>query len=187
MQTTSSTIHNRSLMPDILLCRLAVFASIILLLFSFGCAKNRVTYSSSAHSYQHPFDPTSARNSLNAFYNNWKGVPHRTGGMSQSAIDCSGLTVRAYKDIFDVKLPRTTEEQSRYGKNISKNSLLPGDLVFFKTGLFQRHVGIFLEKNSFIHASASKGVMISRLNEPYWQGTYWKATRINNYKQTAAN
>ncbi len=163
-----------------LLCSLV--AGLLLFLVS-GCTQTRVTHPlSSAHHVQQPVDPNSAQNALNIFYNDWKGVPHKTGGMTHSAIDCSGLTLLAYKDIFGIQLPRTTKAQAHFGKDISRKSLLPGDLVFFKTGLFQRHVGIILEKDRFIHASTSKGVMISHLNNPYWQDAFWKASRINTYR-----
>ncbi|MCW8882566.1 MAG: NlpC/P60 family protein, partial [Sedimenticola sp.] len=41
-----------------------------------------------------------------------------------------------------------------------------------------RHVGIYLDKNRFLHASKSSGVMISELDSTYWQSAYWKAKRI---------
>jgi lipoprotein Spr/probable lipoprotein NlpC len=52
--------------------------------------------------------------------------------------------------------------------------------------MFQDHVGIFFEKNRFIHASSAKGVMISGLNEPYWQDSLVKAARLYDYTHTAA-
>lgn len=188
MSTTSNICGNRSFMPGLNDRNIVIF-SILLLFFSLsGCAKNRVRYHDSPDTtYQQPLDPASARKALKSFYNNWQGVPYKIGGMSRKEIDCSGLTVIAYRDIFAMRLPRTAEEQARYGRKVARNSLQPGDLVFFKTGYFQRHVGIFLEKNSFIHASATKGVMISRLNEPYWQDAFWKASRLYSYNRTASN
>jgi cell wall-associated NlpC family hydrolase len=53
-----------------------------------------------------------------------------------------------------------------------------GDLVFFKTGLAKRHVGIYIGKGQFIHASTSRGVTRSRLNSPYWSKHYWKSVRV---------
>lgn len=100
------------------------------------------------------------------------------GGMSRSAVDCSALMVLAYKDIFGIQIPRTVTDQASIGEGISIQSLQPGDLVFFKTGFFQRHVGIYLEDRKFIHASSSKGVIISGLDEPYWKRKYWKAKRM---------
>ncbi len=116
--------------------------------------------------------------SLEKFYNIWKGTPYRYGGMSHKGIDCSALTYFAYRDIFTIKLPRTVNDQIKQGKTVSKKELTPGDLVFFKTGLFQRHVGIYVGDYSFMHASTIKGVMISRLDDYYWNKKYWKARRL---------
>ncbi|MBF0242695.1 MAG: C40 family peptidase, partial [Desulfamplus sp.] len=52
------------------------------------------------------------------------------------------------------------------------------DLLFFKTGIVTRHVGIYIEDGLFLHASSSRGVIISRLSNNYWRDTYWKAKRI---------
>ena len=51
-----------------------------------------------------------------------------------------------------------------------KNDLKEGDLVFFnnKKGGTINHVGIFLDKDKFIHTSSSKGVTIGRFSETYW-------------------
>ncbi|MGH8762807.1 MAG: NlpC/P60 family protein, partial [Nitrosospira sp.] len=75
-------------------------------------------------------------------------------------------------------LPRSTEFQAELGEDIGKAQLRAGDLVFFKTGISVRHVGVYLEGGRFLHASTSKGVMISRLNESYWKSAYWKAKRL---------
>lgn len=187
MSRTSSRIRNRSFVPGITDRNFVIFA-ILLVFFSLsGCAKQRVQYPSAGTGYQLPLDPASARKALKSFYSNWQGVPYKIGGMSQRAVDCSGLTVIAYRDIFGLNLPRTAEEQAGCGRKIARKSLQPGDLVFFNTGYFQRHVGIYLEKSAFIHASATKGVMISRLDEPYWQNAFWKASRLYSYNRTASN
>jgi cell wall-associated NlpC family hydrolase len=68
---------------------------------------------------------------------------------------------------------------SHLGKKVSQNNLKPGDLVFFKTGLFSRHVGIYLDKRKFLHASTSVGVTISSLDNQYWKKNYWKSVRIS--------
>jgi cell wall-associated NlpC family hydrolase len=50
--------------------------------------------------------------------------------------------------------------------------------VFFKTGVFTRHVGMYLDDGDFLHAASSNGVTISNLEDRYWTRTYWKARRI---------
>ncbi|MGF1739751.1 NlpC/P60 family protein [Vibrio profundum] len=115
---------------------------------------------------------------LYAQYSHWKGVRYQYGGYSHSGIDCSGFTRTTFHSQFGVRLNRTAEEQSEQGFSVSKSHLRPGDLVFFKTGFFSHHVGIYLDRHRFLHASTSKGVMISSLNNVYWKDHYWKSRRV---------
>ena len=116
--------------------------------------------------------------SLYRHYEQWRGVPYREGGMSKRGVDCSGFVHLAYKKTFNRKIPRTTERLSSSGRSVSSARLRPGDLVFFKTGWKKRHVGIYLKQGKFMHASSSRGVMISRLDNPYWSEAYWMARRL---------
>lgn len=115
---------------------------------------------------------------LRQYFASWEGTRYRLGGLSRKGIDCSGLTLLTYKELFGRELPRTVREQVKQGRKIPKTALQAGDLVFFKTGTFQRHVGIYLEEDLFIHASRSRGVMISSLNNIYWQKRFWQAQRL---------
>lgn len=115
---------------------------------------------------------------LQKYFKNWRGVRYRYGGVTTKGVDCSGLSLRAYKELYNVDLPRTVREQARKGTRIQKKNLRPGDLVFFKTGRYSRHVGIYLGENKFIHASRSKGVTQSNINSSYWRTRYWKAKRF---------
>jgi cell wall-associated NlpC family hydrolase len=64
-----------------------------------------------------------------------------------------------FRDKFEMRLPRETRQQAKIGTEIDKDDLLPGDLVFFKTGAGESglHVGIYDTDNQFIHASTSQG------------------------------
>lgn len=94
-------------------------------------------------------------------------------------MDCSGFVVVTMRDKFDLQLPRDTREQSKIGTRIDKDELLPGDLVFFKTGSGESglHVGIYDTNNEFIHASTSRGVMRSSLDNVLAKN-FWQARRI---------
>lgn len=109
----------------------------------------------------------------------WRGTRYRVGGMSREGIDCSGLTYVIYRDLFGTRLPRTTDEQDDVGRAVKRKALAPGDLVFFKTGAFQRHVGIYIEDGMFLHASRSSGVRLSSLSKDYWRDRFWKARRMS--------
>lgn len=108
----------------------------------------------------------------------WKGVPYQYGGLNKRGIDCSGFVYLTFRDILNIQLPRTTKEQEKLGTLISPSQLNTGDLVFFKTGNNVRHVGIYLRDKQFLHASTSKGVIISRLDNVYWRKKFWKAKRL---------
>ena len=111
------------------------------------------------------------------FYSEWEGVEYQLGGDSKNGIDCSGFIQKAFKEKFDLTMPRTTTLQSEVGKEIDKNELKSGDLVFFKTGEIN-HVDIYLEDGMFIHASTKIGVTISELDNSYFSKSYWKAQRV---------
>ncbi len=123
-------------------------------------------------------DPHFVRDRLYNRYREWQGVRYRLGGSSRSGIDCSALVRIIYQTEFGLTLPRTTLSQAEFGSEIDQNELMPGDLVFFKTGWRSWHVGIYLEDRKFFHASSSKGVTLSRLDNVYWKDRYWKSIRI---------
>ena len=108
----------------------------------------------------------------------WQGVRYRLGGQSKVGVDCSGFVQLTYQSKLGVYLPRTAKQQSKLGTQIQKRELEAGDLVFFRTGPTSKHVGIYLEKNKFLHVSQRKGVTISRLDNVYWQSKYWKSVRL---------
>ena len=123
-------------------------------------------------------DAEKVRKILKSQHQEWKSVKHRLGGLSKNGVDCSGLVYVTYLSKLGIRLPRTTELQSSMGMPVNQNQLKPGDLLFFKTGLKQRHVGIYMGNRQFLHASSSKGVTVSRLDNVYWGRSYWKARRV---------
>lgn len=102
----------------------------------------------------------------------WRYEPERAGLFR--------FRLLTFRDRFDILLPRTTEAQTDIGSKVDRNELLPGDLVFFKTGSgrYGLHVGIYDTDNTFIHASTSRGVIRSSLDNSYWRKAYWQARRI---------
>jgi probable lipoprotein NlpC len=117
---------------------------------------------------------------LNEQLANWRGTPYRYGGSTRRGVDCSAFVMMTFRDKFDLQLPRETTQQSKIGTEIDKDDLLPGDLVFFKTGSGGNglHVGIYDTDNQFIHASTSQGVTRSSLDNVYWRKNFWQARRI---------
>ncbi len=113
-------------------------------------------------------------------YNDWRGVRYREGGLSKNGVDCSGYVYLTYRETFNRTVPRSTELLAQSGVAVNPRQIRPGDLVFFKTGWKKRHVGIYLKNGSFMHASSSRGVMISKLNNPYWSDAFWMARRLEH-------
>ncbi|MFP3590697.1 C40 family peptidase [Chryseobacterium sp. SIMBA_038] len=112
------------------------------------------------------------------------GTPYKFGGNTSSGFDCSGFTVKVFEE-NDFSLPRRSTDQAEAGKKIDITEVKPGDLLFFATAGGSRvsHVGIVHDINTdgevkFIHASTSKGVIISSLNEKYWNKAYLHAQRV---------
>lgn len=115
----------------------------------------------------------------------WLNTPHIEGGLSRNGIDCSGFVYLVYKKVYQITLERSSAKMMQ--KNCSKKSnrrLKEGDLVFFNTSWKRRseinHVGIYLKDNKFVHASTSKGVMISILDENYYQKAWVCGGRVKN-------
>jgi cell wall-associated NlpC family hydrolase len=110
------------------------------------------------------------------------GTPYRSGGTSHNGVDCSGFITAVYME-FNIRLPRTSLDQSTYGERISPSKLQPADLVFFKTSRRQSvsHVGIYLGKGKFIHASTrSHRVRIDHMEDDYFRKRFVVARRIVN-------
>ncbi|MDQ0215915.1 hypothetical protein J2S13_002335 [Oikeobacillus pervagus] len=106
------------------------------------------------------------------------GVPYRWGGTTPRGFDCSGYITTVYREV-GVSLPRTSNSMYRTGSAVSKNNLQVGDLVFFNTsGRGVSHVGIYVGSNQFMHASTSRGVIVSNLSESYYRTRYVGAKRV---------
>jgi cell wall-associated NlpC family hydrolase len=114
----------------------------------------------------------------------FEGTRYKYGGTTKKGMDCSGLIVTAFKK-EDILLPRTTADLSKRGDWIDVKEVKEGDLLFFATKKNNRkvnHVGIVTSSRpghvEFIHASSSRGVMISNLAERYWYQAYVQARRV---------
>jgi cell wall-associated NlpC family hydrolase len=105
------------------------------------------------------------------------GTPYVFGGNSTSGFDCSSYVQHVFA-MAGISLPRTADAQYDVG-HPAVGGPIPGDLVFFQTyteGV--SHVGIYLGKGQFVHASSSHGVMVSNLSEAYWASRYLGAKRM---------
>jgi len=116
---------------------------------------------------------------LYRFIDSWIGVPYRIGGMDKKGVDCSGFTFLLEKEVFDKDLPRTARTMADKVKRKYEQDLEEGDLVFFDfDGQKFSHVGVYLHNNKFVHASTSKGVIISDLKDTWYYKYFTRAGSV---------
>ncbi len=192
-----------SLIKELLICRLKFSQIIVLIVFSalmISCETTRPVVNKRYYpKYSKPSaKATGLRNLESNYYGSntrtvqsllsdaerYLGTPYRYGGNTSSGFDCSGFTTKVFSE-NDYKLPRRSEDQGKVGRRVEVSRVKPGDLVFFATsgGSKISHVGIVYDISrdgevKFIHASTSKGVIISSLNEKYWNKAYLYAQSI---------
>ena len=111
----------------------------------------------------------------------WIGTPHKMGGRDRAGVDCSGLVLNLM-ETRGVRLPRRAEDMRTSGIEVDdRDQVRPGDLLFFETtrgdGL-RGHVGLALSASEFVHATGSKGVIVSLLDSPYWGPRLLEVRRV---------
>ena len=119
---------------------------------------------------------------LYEFIEDWKGTPHRMGGNTKKGVDCSGFVINIYNEVYQNPFKgRRAEDLFSETLPIQKENLREGDLVFFKIhGRRIDHVGVYLSQGDFVHVSSSRGVMVSNLEEAYYQKRFFMGGRRNN-------
>lgn len=116
---------------------------------------------------------------------NWIGTPYKYGGQEKGVgTDCSGMVMEVYRKVTGIKLPRNSAAQQEFCIPLKRENLETGDLVFFSSkrgGDKVSHVGIFISEGAFIHASSSKGVITSNLEEIYYATHFHSCGRVPSY------
>ena len=112
--------------------------------------------------------------------NGYRGVPYKWGGDTMKGMDCSGFTMKVFGESANLNIPHNAAAQYKLGAKISRRQLKFGDLVFFRDieSKGVSHVGIYIGNEEFVHASLSKGVVNSSMNQEYYKKRYVSARRI---------
>ena len=120
---------------------------------------------------------------------NLKGISYQYGEESpERGFDCSGFVQYVYGR-HGVHLPRTAYEMAASLPALDETFREPGDLVFFNTtGIPYSHVGIYIGRNRFVHASSAQGeVLVSELDTPYWSRHYLGTRRPAHHQSKHTN
>jgi cell wall-associated NlpC family hydrolase len=163
-----------------------------LLLLIVGCAPypRYRTHSNVMPKEQRPQDQylsTSQYLKLGMILQRQLGKPYKGRSKWEPGLDCSKFTRDAFRDYNQTILPTNAAGQFKHGKEVTRHRLKFGDLVFFRTERDKiSHVGIYIGFNSFIHASTSRGVIISEMSQKYWAQRYAGARRVLEPEVVAA-
>jgi cell wall-associated NlpC family hydrolase len=190
MATVKAAHYPCSTAPAPLVLR-AVVAGMLMAAVVTGCGKPQTVRSSPPHSPpprepsrdwsgSRPTDPAAA-NAVLMRAIGLVGTPYRYGGNTpDSGFDCSGLVNYVFRDMLDLRLPRTSRElAAMQGPKIATNRLAPADLVFFGAGGEVSHVGIYVGEGRFVHAPRTGGtVRLDHLDGAYWRNHYTGAKRV---------
>ncbi|MCX7697786.1 MAG: C40 family peptidase [Bacteroidales bacterium] len=113
----------------------------------------------------------------------WLGVPYKYGSNTKQGTDCSGMIQQIYKTVYGIDLERSAAGMQKNVDFIPLERAQLGDILFFKIDFKKvSHVGLYLGDRKFIHATTSKGVIISSLDEKYYQDRFFQAGKIKGLR-----
>ncbi len=169
-------------------CRPAAVAALVLAALLSGCGHDEVRRTRPSHAAvaarswprNAPADPAAA-NAVLMRAISLVGTPYRYGGNTpDGGFDCSGLVNYVYRDMLDLRLPRTSRDLAAFqGPRIAPERLAAADLVFFGNRGQVSHVGIYVGEGRFVHAPSTGGtVRLDYLDGPYWRDHYTGAKRV---------
>jgi hypothetical protein len=109
----------------------------------------------------------------------WLDSPYRWGGKTKNGTDCSGFAAAVINKLYDQKLSGAVGDLYKKCDDVIPTELQEGDLLFFNiNGHYLYHVGIYLQNGMFAHAAVHGGVIISSMDEKYYQRWFYKAGRL---------
>jgi len=159
---------------------------ITIFLASCGASKKSTTYKKTrtSNNVESTSNPNSTAGKIITHAKRFEGTRYKFGGTTKKGMDCSGLIYTSFAE-QGIDLPRISRDMAKQGKRISLLKVQEGDLVFFQTNKSKNvinHVGLVVYNKSgvlkFIHATTSRGVIISDISEKYWNSAFVQARRV---------
>lgn len=117
------------------------------------------------------------------------GTHYRYGGADLNGFDCSGLVYYIHREL-GLSTPRTAAEQYAASTPVNVRRLMPGDLLFFRTGKRARvsHVGIYAGGGRFVHApQTGKLIELRDLSDEYYAPRLIGAGRLRQLDASQDN
>ena len=114
------------------------------------------------------------------------GKPYGYRGNLPWRMDCSGFVSYVYSR-YGITVPRGSATQANYVKQIKREEILPGDLLFFKgrnrNSARVGHVAMVIDVVDgdpvMMHSTNSRGIIIERLSRSaYFSSRYLSAGRV---------
>lgn len=104
------------------------------------------------------------RQQLVSYALSFRGRPYVWGGVNpNTGVDCSGFTRYLYASL-GIDLPHSSAAQSYSGKPVSREQLMPGDLIFYG-GSSINHVAMYIGNGNVCHAASERtGITVSNMD-----------------------
>jgi cell wall-associated NlpC family hydrolase len=111
------------------------------------------------------------------------GIPWKCHGRDADGMDCLGLVMAFEKDVMGFEMEEWADlytvdsgfagidaiVQEKSKQFLKVDEPVKGDILMFRFGKFNCHLGVYLESNQFIHCHEGHESAIARIDSPIWK------------------